>query len=436
MASINFRLRSSVDSNVSIYVRFSSGRGKVLETKSGFSIHPKDWSSTTNFPKKNIAENKALNHNLKTLETFLISQYNNSLATGEIIDKDWLTQKIDECFNRTQPQELDYLVNYYQYIIDNASTRKVKGKKKPGLTYNRVKSYKTSKTKLEEYQKEIKKRLTFSDITRKFELNFTNWLLNVRGYSYNHAGKQINNLRTVCNDAVKNGINVNPYYKELKGFSENDEDRMIVTLSFDELEKIRTAEIKNVALQNARNWLLLGCEIGQRGGDLLNIAKDNIRYKGGNILIDIMQEKTRKFVTVPVVAPHVIEIIENSFPYKISTQKLNDYIKEVCRIAGINEIVEGKKFDAETKRKNIGKYPKFELITTHSFRRSFATNYYKRMPTAILINITGHSRESLFLDYINKKEDKDNNAEMFMMFWNEIAKTKEPQMKVVKTVNS
>ena len=67
-------------------------------------------------------------------------------------------------------------------------------------------------------------------------------------------------------------------------------------------------------------------------------------------------------------------------------------------------------------------FPKYELITSHCFRRSFATNYYKKIPTAVLMSITGHSKESLFLSYINQREDKDANADLFMKLLKELNK--------------
>jgi len=245
-------------------------------------------------------------------------------------------------------------------------------------------------------------------------------------------------LKTVCLDAEKNDIQTNPYVKQIEGFSESNEDKFIVTLSFEELEQIRTAEITNTAYNNARNWLLIGCEIGQRGGDLVKITKNDIRYKGGNMYLDIIQQKTGKSVTIGIINPHIIEIIENDFPHEISTQKLNYYIKKVCEIANINELVQGKRLNPnankdnpETMRKVLDFYPKHELITTHSFRRSFATNYYKIMPTAVLIGFTGHSKESLFLEYINKPADKDANADLFMKFYEQINKDKKPKLKLL-----
>ncbi len=56
------------------------------------------------------------------------------------------------------------------------------------------------------------------------------------------------------------------------------------------------------------------------------------------------QQKTKKAVTIGIIAPHVIDIIENSFPYKIHTQKLNLYIKEVCKIAKIEPHLQRAKY--------------------------------------------------------------------------------------------
>ena len=261
-------------------------------------------------------------------------------------------------------------------------------------------------------------------------------MFNTQKYSTNSTGKILDNLKTVCLDAEKLEMKVNDYVGKIQGFKEQNEDRYIQTLSFNELEQIRTAEMETLAQDNARKWLLIGCEIGQRAGDLLKLTIDNLRYKGNNIYFDIEQEKTGKDLSIRVIAPHIIDIVENDFPYTISQQKLNKHIKDVCRLAKIEDEVKGKKYDKITKRKKLDFYPKCDLITSHSFRRSFATNYYKKMPTAVLIGITKHSKESLFLEYINRREDKDLNADLFADFYEKMQKDKEPQMKVIKNASN
>ncbi|MBW4359733.1 phage integrase SAM-like domain-containing protein [Flavobacterium taihuense] len=460
MASIKFRLRSEANKNVAIKVRIILGRGKQdLELNTGFTINPKDWNTPDkenpkkgdNFPKQNNPENKVLFNNLKKLESFLFKSVNTDLGESVVIDTFWLEAKINDCFKRVVKNDKGLLINHTQYIIDNASTRTIGNN--TGLSKETIKSYVSFKKVILEYQLTIKKQIQFIDLTAPFIEKFKIWMLTKKKYAKNTAGRKLQMLKTICIDAEKHEIPVTPYSKIIQHFGESNKDRYIQTLSFTELEQIKNVDLSNAeqlkefkasnpeltkgisitpeALDNARKWILLGCEIGQRGGDLLKITNENIRYKGTNIYIDIIQQKTNKSVTIGIIAPHVIDIIENHLPKEVPHQKLNDYVKVVCKLAGINETVKGSKLNTATNRKELGTYPKHELITTHCFRRSFATNYYKKIPTAVLIGITGHSKESLFLTYINQREDKDSNADLFMKFYSDLHKDKTPEMKVI-----
>lgn len=460
MAKIKFLLQSKSE-NSQIYIRVSISQFFSIKKKTGFTINPKDWSAKvkdkgTDRPKQNNPENKIIHSSLNKLESFVFDNLNSDLSKGVLIDGYWLENQINNCFKRVVKTDTGLLVNHIQYIIDNANTRKVKtnGGFKIGLSPSTLKNYTLFKNIISEYQTTIKKQIHFIDITKPFVDKFTNWLVNTKNYSTNYSGKQLEILKTVCIDAEKNEIDITPYSKTIQHFRESDNDRYIQTLSFDELEQIQNADftdqeqldkfkkenpeltnrlaITTATLNNARKWILLGCEIGQRGGDLLNIVPENIRYNGKSIYIDIIQQKTNKSVTVGVFSPFVADMVLNDFPKQIPHQKLNDIIKVICKLAGIDGIVKGTKLNTKTNRKELGLYPKYELIASHCFRRSFCTNYYKKIPTPILINISGHSKESLFLTYINKREDKDSNADLFKKFFDELHKDKAPEMKVIK----
>ena len=455
MAKIKFLLQSKSE-NAQIYIRVSISQFVSLKKKTGFTINPKDWSTVTGRPKQNNPENKNIHANLNKLETFVFSQLNKDIGNGTLIDSYWLETKINECFGKIIKTDTGLLINHIQHIIDNANTRKIKtnGGFKIGLSASTIKNYTLFKNILLEYQTTIKKQIQFVEITKPFVDKFTNWLVNTKKYSTNYSGKQLEILKTVCIDAEKNEILVTPYSKTIEHFRESERDRYIQTLSFEELDQIKKANFEDVeklkefkkenpeitknisitpkVLDNARNWILLGCEIGQRGGDLLNITRENIRYKGKNIYLDLIQQKTNKNITVSINSSYIVDIIENNFPKKIPHQKLNNLIKIVCKLAGIDALVKGTKLNTESNRKEQGMFPKYDLMASHCFRRSFATNYYKKIPTAILITITGHSKESLFLTYINQRDDKDSNADLFRHFYQDLHKDKQPKLKIIK----
>ena len=115
-----------------------------------------------------------------------------------------------------------------------------------------------------------------------------------------------------------------------------------------------------------------------------------------------------------MVDKEVILILKKNFPYTISAQLFNRQIKQVFQIAGINEMVSGYKLCSKTRRKRLGTHPKYSLISSHDLRRSFATNYFGKIETPILMQITGHSKESTFLSYIGTQINKDTYADAFM----------------------
>src|SRR5690606_13251790 len=144
----------------------------------------------------------------------------------------------------------------------------------------------------------------------------------------------------------------------------------------------------------------------------------------GEKYIQFIQAKTGAKMRLPLLkkVQEILDKRNGAFPRQISAVKLNLYIKEVCRLAGINELIYNGKtltFEMEdgTKvtRKVDGKYPKHELITSHCGRKSFATNFYAKIPTASLLHFTGHTTEKQLLTYIQKSdfEKAKSTSEIF-----------------------
>lgn len=453
MAKVKFLLQSKSE-NAQIYLRLSISQKHLLKKKTGFSINPKDWGET-GFPKQTKAENKALSNNLKKLEVFVLENLNKDLANGKLIDAFWIESQINNCFNRVVKTDNNLLINHIQFIIDTANTRTKKGGE-IGLDKNTIKNYKTFKKLINEYQNSIKKQIQFLEITKPFVDKFKNWLINIEEYETNYAGKNLEMLKTVCRDAEKCEIPTTPYSKTIEYFREQSKDRYIHTLSYKEIDQIKnldftktkaieeikienpellkTLSLTAEKLNNARNWILIGCAIGQRVGDLLNITKDNVRYNkiNGLMYLDIIQEKTHKEITISINEGYIIDILEKSMPTKMHEQTLNNYIKVICKLAGINELTKGKLYDKETNRKILGKHPKYKFITSHCLRRSFVTNKNKDWNTKTIMDVTGHTKESLVYTYINEREDKDFKADLQRIAYQNQTKDKAPEMKVIK----
>jgi hypothetical protein len=422
MSKITFRVRSKGEKIAPIKLRLSVSRETVLESNSGYFIQPSNWSAKTKEPIQNSSDNKKLKVDLDRLKTFIYGELLTDSNGNENISLEWLHSKIDafKMLETGKPVEKGekedsskYFVNHIDKFIDSSTSKKVNGKL--GLAENTIKKYKSFKNLMLRFEKEfIKGRIKFSDMDRNFVEKFKKWLLEINKYSINHAGKQLDHLKTICRDAIEYDIHVNPYMLKVQSFKQSHDNRFIVTFSFEEIDLIRNTKMPNEHLENAKKWMVIGFEIGQRAGDLLNISSNSISSKEEGVMyLNIRQEKTNKMVCVPIINAVTLGIIEDELPHPISIQKLNSYIKEVCKISGLIQPTEGYKFDAKSKRKIFGSYPKYELVTTHSFRRSFATNWYGKMETSLIMEITGHAKESQFKEYINVRENKQELAKNF-----------------------
>jgi hypothetical protein len=91
-------------------------------------------------------------------------------------------------------------------------------------------------------------------------------------------------------------------------------------------------------------------------------------------------------------------------------------MKELCKKVGIDQTVMGGKMNPETRRKDKGYYPKYELITTHTNRRSFATNLYGKLPNQTIMAITNHKSEQQFIKYV--KTTQEEHFEKLQDYWN------------------
>lgn len=435
MATIRYQLQSK-SSNAPIYLRLSLNRTKSIKRKTGLFINPKEWSAKTGLPKQTIGTNKNLTTELRNLETSILHEINSANTNGEDINGDWLIYKIDTHFGRIKDDESIQKVTYWiNYIIDNAHTR-LNGKKSYGLSESRIKSYKGLLNSFIEFQ-DTKAYLIKDLSKRKFE-DFKKWLFTVQKYPPATAIKKLTDLQAVVKEAKENNIEIAKDYDKVKfqTVSTYDDDEDVISLTEEEIEKIENANLESEALINARKWLILACYTGQRGTHLTSrIIESNFIKRGHGLVISAKQIKGNKPVLIPVL-PKTKEIFENGLPYKISTQKLNKHIKTICKIAEIDEPTMGKKQEScmingiKKFRKVKKARPKYEYIATHTGRRTFATLHYKKLPTPVIMSVTGHTKESTFLKYIGQVTD--SHIDDFNAFYKTKSENEKPHLEVIR----
>jgi len=311
-------------------------------------------------------------------------------------------------------REQGVLLTQISSYIKHAPLRRLKRSGSLGLSNNSIRNLKRFYDLIQEFESHFGQSIMLDTIDHMLVNAFKEWLLTKKEYSLNNAGLQLKLLKMICKEAERMSINVNPYTRHIESFTQKSKDRVLQTISFEEIKKIKAIRNLPSTLENARKWILVGLYVGQRVSDLLNLKPSQLRFIESGVYIDINQQKTDKYVTVGVVDKEVIQILKQRFPYAISAQLFNRQIKQICQIAGLNDMVSGYKLCHKTRRKRLGTHPKYSLISSHDLRRSFATNYFGKIETPILMQITGHSKESTFLSYIGTQVNKDTYADAFM----------------------
>lgn len=405
MATINFLYRSS-KSKSSLIIRLlfrHNDTDFVFGAKTKYEVLKDYW---TNEHKKHTkdAELKTkqlqVNKELNDIENHVLTAFNK--VNPEVVNKEWLIKQIDFYYNppvvgESLPTEL---IKYTEKYIEV---------KKHEITANSIKKFNVIKQLLVRYEEHHKVPLFVVDVNSSFKNSFEAFCL-LHKYAPNTIATALKFIKVICNHAKHNGLAVSYQLDNIKIKNTKVDNIYLTIQELEAIENIDQIKLTD-SLSNARDWLIISCFTGQRVSDFMRFNQEQIRIEKGKSLIEFTQKKTGKIMTVPL-HTKVIEILkkrDGKFPYAISDQKYNNYIKKVCEIAEINQLVKGSKIletfpKSKVFRKETRMFKKFELVTSHIGRRSFATNFYGIIPTSLLIGATGHSTEAMFLSYIGKSD--------------------------------
>lgn len=232
----------------------------------------------------------------------------------------------------------------------------------------------------------------------------------IRGLKLNSVGKTIRNLKSFLRDRMRKKII--PFFN-ITAYKAMEENVDAVYLSWQELSLIYHLNLsQHINLEKYRDLFLLGCLTGFRFSDYSDIKPEEIR--GG--MLHVTQTKTRSTVVVPLRKDAKAILIDkyNMQMPQVSNPNFNYYIKEVVKLAGIDERIKithkkGNKIIEEIRTK-------YAWIMSHTCRRSFCTNeFLDGTPTQLIMAISGHKTEKAFRRYI--KADQIQKANMIQKLW-------------------
>lgn len=274
---------------------------------------------------------------------------------------------------------------------------------KPTFAKSTTQKYINLKNILTEYQTAKETILTFAGLNKLFFDGFYEFLINHKKHSVNTANKNIKLFQTFLKWCADRELHNNYTFQKVKLKGENVE---YISISLSELQKIIIADFgSNDKLDKVRDLFVFQTLTGLRYSDLAKIKRSNIK---DNILrITITKTKQPLEIVLPNLAIKILEKykkLTTALP-QISNVNYNLFIKELCKEAGITEVVAIDKI-VDGVKTNI-ECEKYELVTTHTARRTYVTlGLQLGLRPELVMQGTGHSSISSFQKYIsmNKSE--------------------------------
>jgi integrase len=409
---VNFYLADAKSKKETRVVCFISANGNRVKVNTDITAEPRHWNSLAQEFRKSHPNYNELNHWLNEIKSHITKSEAIWKSEGLNINKtpsvklSYLQECVRIFIGRLNDKELEKVkaCSFWGYFdtlltrMDNGSRGHLKTGKP--LASKTVFQFHNLKRHLFNFEKHTKTKIDFSVINQAFYKAFSEYLTITLNSSPNTIGKLMTNLKIVLREAYEDGVTQNDFFRSRAFISPNSVSDTIY-LSQIEVDAILALDLsKSPSLERVRDVFIIGCYTGLRFSDLMQISPGCIDAN----MIQLVQVKTGSKVLVPI-RPIVLQLLTKynfNLP-KISNQKFNDYLHEVCEIVDclsssidVKSIKGGKKV-VETKLKS-------SLVTSHTARRTFATNEYKlgELTVAEIMSITGHKTTKSFYKYIRE----------------------------------
>lgn len=337
-----------------------------------------------------------LNDLLANMESVVMKGYRAETASGTPTVSS-IRKYLDDFFENNGKLEKEEkgkptLFKLIDKFIDNEIL--YKGKRKAEGT---IKTYRTTKKHLLSFEKKTGYKLEYNTITLEFFYKWVSYLRSIGVTQNNSINKYVACLKAFMSEAADLGYSSCMEFRRKK-FYIGQETVENVYLKDEEILMIYNADVShNPNLENVKDAYVICCLTGIRFSDLVSLRMEHIQEIGGERFINKETLKTGEQVIIPL-NDIVISILAK---YKNTAKGLpkiphnvvyNKQLKSICKAAGLDEVG------------RLSKHPEkmlWECVSSHTGRRSFATNaYLKGIPIISIMRMTGHRTEKSFMRYI------------------------------------
>jgi integrase len=399
-----------------ISVRMYYGKFDLSLALPIFVENSSDWDVES----QQLANSSILNEKLLELKTSILKQYNLDFTQGILFNKEWLKNVVSDVFNRPSGEknlinnndEIYFTDFGYWWIKNHSSNWKVSAKK--FISKVQISQYKKFLDQVVEFEKSIGTKLVLKDLSQDNVYELANWY-EENGYNSSTIERAIGRMKFVLNRAFEHDIKTSKVRNQ-RIYIEKEEEVDGVFLDEIEINKILNKDFSfDPDLETTKDNFTIAIFSGMRSSDFLTNL-DISNFKEGYIQITTQKTKSRVVVPVHKQVEFVLKKYHGMLPPKQTNADFNKHIKTLCQLCDIDNVMRGKVFDSKKKRKVLGNYPKYKMVTAHSLRRSFCSNMRGKISDDSLCKIMGWSTDKLISLY--DKNSKLSHANNLLNVWN------------------
>jgi integrase len=389
MKNFKFFLRKQGKSDPVIVFQIFDARfkGRKFMYSTGIHSAPADWDKKKE-QSKLYHINKHLRFISDTARGYLEQRVRNSTLSRKDLKEYLVSQLKDEAAESAVRRiEFEEIWTIWEHII--STSKNTKGEP---ISEGTKKQKRQTLKMVKKYAAEKGLSLTLSSLTIKFYHAFDAWMIE-KELQPNTRGKHHKEVKAILREADDRDIPASRDYakKSWKVIKTSPESVFLNTLEIKKVFNIPDAKLTPEDRIH-RDIFVMACFVGARHSDWNKIKPENVIKEDKTELLKYKQTKTGDIIYVPIhSAVRIIWAKYPKFPKVISNQKFNDAVKRIAEAAELGTcVVNGKIVE------------KWTMVTTHTARRSFATNAYlsKEMEVRQIMHCTGHKTEESFKAYL------------------------------------